>query len=1015
MIKFLIERPVSVVMVFIAIVVLGLISFQQIPISLLPDVEIPEITVQVFVPEKSAKQIEENYISAIRRQMLQVGHLEDIESYAFNESGYIRLKFDYGAKLHYAFIEVNEKIDALMQSMPDDFERPRVIKASATDIPAFYMTIVLKGGLVDGLGDRFMELSEFSEQVIKRRIEQLDEVAMVDISGMEYPEIQIEVDLRQLDILKLSPWEIENTLKNNNLTASNIKVRNGIYEFNVKYSSILMDRHDIEQLVLKSGDRIFQLSEVAKISVVAREGKGFILDKRGKAISMAVIKKSNARMENLKQSTQELIEAIKKDYPRVEVEVNRNQTELLDYSISNLKSSLIVGGILAFLILFLFLKDLRSPLLIGISVPVSLIVSFLFFYLFDISINVISLSGLIVGLGLMIDNSIIVIDNIVQHAERKDTSLVNASANATIEVIGPLITSALTTCAVFVPLIFLGGIAGALFYDQALSISIGLASSFIISITLIPVLYVVFAKKNFSAEVKHGGLGAMTNLYEKGFHWVDNNRKTFISLTLLLLISGVAAYFMLDKERFPAFDQTEVIAEIDWNQNITKVENGKRVTALIQDYDSLLQSVSAMVGEQWYLIDQSSSLSGTQANIYFQCRNQDDLQKFKISFENWMRRHYPVAAYKLNPTVNMFERVFGSNQPPLQVRLASTGRDPLPSPEELVEISDRIKMEAGIATDEKHPLQEVYEIHPKFDRLLLYDVASDKLIATLRTAFSRFRVFELKQGQYEVPVVLTQQSKDLYSILVQTQVRSNKNALISVSELVDVRKSMGYKGYQGGIGGAFAVLAYDVADHQTDALIDKISNVINDFPLIDAAYTGSILQTRALLSELWLIFLVSLLLLYFILASQFESLLQPFIVFLEIPIDVASALLFLWLFGESLNLLSLIGIIVMSGIVINDSILKIDTINRLRKQGNTIDAAIQLAGKRRLKPILMTSATTILAMTPFLWGGDMGTALQRPLAVAVIGGMLIGTFVSLYFIPIAYRFIYQKSISQLSC
>ncbi len=314
--------------------------------------------------------------------------------------------------------------------------------------------------------------------------------------------------------------------------------------------------------------------------------------------------------------------------------------------------------------------------MIGISVPVSLIVSLLFFYLFDVSINVISLAGLIVGIGLMIDNSIIVIDNIVQHVERKDAALVKASARATVEVIGPLISSALTTCAVFVPLIFLGGIAGALFYDQALSISIGLASSLIVSVTLIPVMYVVFTgtgKRTLSVKIPGGGFWAMTHAYKKGYDWVLNNRKTFVGMTILLLLAGAIAYIMLDKERFPSMGQSEVIAVIDWNKNITKAENGRRVEALIHDNDSLIQMVSAMVGEQWYLMDHTANLSGTQANIYFQCKNQGDLDLFIRHFESWMHRHYPRAVYNLSPPANMFERVFGSNQPPLQVRLTSTG------------------------------------------------------------------------------------------------------------------------------------------------------------------------------------------------------------------------------------------------------------------------------------------------------------------------------------------------------
>ncbi|RED98408.1 efflux RND transporter permease subunit [Marinoscillum furvescens] len=1009
MIRFLVDRPVSVIMVFIAIVVLGAVSFQQIPVSLMPDVEIPEITIQVAAPEQSAHQVEENYIHLIRRQLLQVGHLADMESYAYNEYGYIRLKFDYGTRLHYAFIEVNEKIDALMQRMPEGFERPRVIKASATDIPVFYLTLALKDQNTDGLGNRFMELSEFAEQVIKRRIEQLDEVAMVDISGMEYPEIHVEVDLQKLGALGMDPWVLKKTMEENNLSSSNIKVRNGLYEFNVKYSSLLTNRHDIENLMLRSGGRVFKLSEIATITVVPRSSKGFVLDKTGKAISMAVIKKSNARMEQLRERTDELLEAIRTDYPRITIEQNRNQTQLLAYAISSLKSSLWIGGTLAFLVLLVFLNDFRSPLLIGISIPVSLVISLLFFYLLGISINVISLSGLIVGIGLMIDNSIIVIDNIGQHIARRESAVHQASASATTEVIAPLLSSAMTTCAVFVPLIFLGGIAGALFYDQALSITIGLASSLVVSVALIPVLYVVLGQqKVLSRKWSRREGSRLANTYELGYQWVMGHQKVFVGATIILLLVGMLAYRVLPKERFPAMEKSELLIAIDWNESITKAENGKRVTQLVQEVDSLLLSVSAMVGEQWFLLDHTANLSGTQASIFLECQSADGVRTLREQVVPWVAQNYPEAALELKAPESIFDRVFGNGQAPVEVRLTAENSTGLPDPEKVRSVESLIKRQTGMPSESKQALQQVYELRPHFEKLLLYEVGVDRLMGVLQVALGRFPAFQLKQGQYEVPVVITERTKDLHSILSQTLVPSRKGAQIPASELVEVHIAVDYKGYTGDKSGAYVPLDYQVSEKGADHFIASVKRLIAADGQLKASFAGSVLDSRLLISELWVTFLVALLLLYFILASQFESLLQPLIVFLELPIGVASALVALWGFGQSINLMSLIGIIVMSGIIINDSILKIDTINRLRKAGHSVDTAIQMAGKRRLKAIIMTSATTILAMVPFLWGQDMGAVLQRPLAVAVIGGMLIGTFVSLYFIPVAYKLIYSS-------
>ena len=1012
MIRFLIERPVSVLMVYLAIIVLGVVSIYKVPVSMLPNVDIPEITIQISAPTKSVKQVEESYISRIRRGLQQVSHIKEVETFAFNESGYLRLIFDHGTYLHYSFVEVNEKIDALMPKMPEEFERPRVIKASSTDIPVFYLTASLKEGIEDDLGNRFMELSEFAEQIIKRRIEQLKEVAMVDISGMEYPEIRIEADLNKLEILGFNTRVIEAALKRNNIVASNIKVRNGIYEFKVKYSSLLKDRTDIENITFESKGRIFKLSDLAKVVVKSRSDKGNILDKNGKVISMAVIKKSNARMEDLKINTEELLTAIEKDYPRLHFAISRSQTKLLDLSISNLKNSLLIGAILAFLVVFFFLKDIRSPLLIGISIPVSLIVSLLSFYILDISINIISLSGLVVGVGLMIDNSIIVIDNINQQTKNgQHNSLVGNSAAGVVEIIAPLISSALTTCAVFIPLIFLGGIAGALFYDQAISISIGLASSLVVSITLVPVLYVELMRKiRFTTTISFlENYSFLNNAYEKGYEWVTRNKLMFSLLTLLIFSGGIAAYFELKKERLPTLEQTEVVAQIDWNRNINVEENRDRVATFIKASDEYTSLVSATIGEQWYLLNRTNSLTNTEANVYFKCSSPDSLKIFQDYFIAWMNDRYPEATFKLQATENLFERIFSSDQAAIEVQLSSVGLKGYPKPEQLIEISDQIHQETGLNPLEKPVFQEVYEIRPQFDKLFLYGVDPQALINVLKTSLDHLLVFNLRQGQYEVPVTISSNTgSDLFDVIKSSKVRSEMGALLPLDELVVIKKTLGYKNLRGNDDRPYVNLPYEVPNELAAVFEEQVKQILATYTKIEAEFTGSIFKTRELLSELWIIFAIAILLLYFILASQFESLLQPLIVFIEIPIDVASAMFFLWLFGQSFNLLALIGIIVMSGIIVNDSILKIDTINRLRKEGLTVDDAIKKGGKRRLKPIVMTSATTILAMVPFLWGNDMGSVLQRPFAVAIIGGMLIGTFVSLYFIPLAYRTIYNK-------
>lgn len=1074
MVKFLIQRPIAVTVTLIAFLVMSLVAARLIPVSLMPEIDIPEIVVKMDAPGQPAREVEEQLVSKIRRQLLQVSHLSDIESSSSNGQGSIRLIFDYGTNINYAFIEVNEKIDALMHAMPEGFTRPRVIKTSATDIPVFYLNVSLKDSLEE---NRFMELSQFCEQVIKKRVEQLPEVAIADISGLEYPEIVLRADMERLNQLGIDRSTFVNALETNNYTVGNIKVRSGLYEYNVRYASLLTNRNDIENLYIQSGNRVFRLKDLADITIRPRQGKGIYIADNSRSVVMAVIKKSDARIASLKEKTNELMEQLRQDYPRLQFGIERNQTELLDYSLGNLKFGLLVGGSLAFLIMFLFMRDLKSPLLIGISVPVSLAISLLFFYLMGISVNIISLSGLILGVGMMIDNSIIVIDNIIQHKVRHETFrhktqdgetqdrrtqdeelqddetqddkiqdrktqdrikgtiettgtgnikqhqansnkfklLELACVKGTNEVIRPLISSVLTTCAVFVPLIFLSGISGALFYDQAMAVAIGLGVSLLVSFTLIPVYFRLFykenksqkknreTKKNFFAKI--GLYNHIEDSYSRGFDFVFRYHATFFTFAILLIVAGYFIFTGIRKEKFPVFKQTEAVFTIDWNRSITVDENQQRLSDFLSLNKALLHHSSGMIGEQDFLLDAAGEQDASESQLYVRAKSESDLNRFVERFTLYCASNYPDAVVDFAPPPTLFERVFNSRSAPLEIRLKNKNASDLPKPQLVQEVMAKVEEGSGIRMKNKLRLQDYYTIVPDYERLLLYKVPVNEVISVLKKALNQFQVFTLKQGQYQVPVFLSGEEKPLSQIIRSARVRSEDNEFIPLSSLVAIQAGVDYKTIRGGKSDIYLPLNYEVSAKEADAVVASYNEVLNAYPELETEVRGSLLGNEILFKEMAIILLVSVLLLYFILAAQFESLLQPLIVLIELPISIAGALILLWLAGNSLNLMAFIGIIVMTGIIINDSILKIDTINRLMKTNLPVIEAIHLGGKRRLKPIIMTSATTILAMVPFLFGDDMGSRLQQPLAVVVIGGMFVGTLVSLYFIPLCYYYL----------
>lgn len=1060
MVRFLIKRPIAVTMSFIAIVVLGILAMNYIPVSLMPNIDIPEITVQVSGPNTAARELENTVVKPIRRQLMQLSHLADITSETRNENGLIHLKFEYGANIDYAFIEVNEKIDRAMNSLPRSIARPRVIKANASDIPVFYLNLTLKSSKSEvgsqksepsnsaasniqtrsdeffPVSQAFAELCRFSTNVISKRIEQLPEVAMVDVSGTVNSELLILPDNQKLQALSLTSTDLENGIRSANVRLGNLLIRDGQYQYNIRFSSTLQNKKDLEDIYFKVANRLFQLKDVATVMEHPQKQKGMVVHNGADAVAFAVIKQSDARMSDLKDKLNTLIGEFEKDYPDIRFDVTRNQTTLLDYSIGNLGQDLFWGAILAFIVMFFFLKDFRAPLLVGITIPTSLVVSMLFFYLLGISINVVSLSGIILGVGMTVDNSIIVIDNITQHRERlrrsakagsplpvaAPVSLISSETNETSEnavmesacasgvneVFGPLLSSSLTNSVVFLPLIFISGIAGAMFYDQAMAVTIGLLVSLGVSATLLPVYYrLIYKRVKGKSELeflKKINLLNFEVLYMSGFRFAMRNQALSFLIVGLLLAGTFFMYPMLEKARLPAIERDELMFSIDWNEHIHVGENKRRVMQLVSRFSPQLEQNTCMIGEQQFLMDKNSVSSPSEAIVYMKVKSPSMLDSTALSVESYLKKNFPHSIVHQREVDNIFNMIFSSEEKPFTVRLRAV-KDYGPN-----YISYLQKTITGIQsalTDypvDEVPLSEYTVLHADPARLALYDVPFDKVYGQLKTAFNQNQVMVISDNQDFVPVVLGNHPEDIRQVINSLHVRNGKNELIPVRELVHETKGEDLKVIVAGKEGEYYPVSFTIKDDHAEDFSEKIASAVNRDRLFEAGFGGSIYSNRALTKELAVILLIAFALLYFILTSEFESLTLPLLVLLEIPIDIFGAFIALKLGGTGINLMSLIGIVVMSGIVINDSILKVETMNRLYREGVPLMRAIVVSGHRRLLSIMMTTLTAILSLLPILFTGGLGADLQKPLALAVIGSMLLGTAISLYFVPLCFYY-----------
>lgn len=1009
MVKFLLQRPIAVIMAFLAVVILGCVTFFTLPVSLLPDVAIPHISVRVTGDNMSARELENSIVTPLRRQLMQVSGLSDISSETRDGSGMINLTMDYGVNTDLAFIEVNEKIDAAMNSLPRDIRRPTAIKASATDIPVLYLQMTLTG---DDDDKRFLELSTVAENIVRRRLEQLPEVAMVDITGVPGKELRLQPDYDRMKPVGISISDIETALEANNVEPGSMTVRDGYYEYNIHVSNQLRTPQDVRDVKMMKNGRLHSLGDFCKVDLVAQNPSGYSTYNGHRAVTMAIIKHDAESMSALENAVDETVAYFTAQYPGITFSTSRSQTQLLDFTITNLEQNLILGLILVFVVCALFMRSIRLPFVIGLTIIVAVIITFLLFYFFHVSINIISLAGLILAVGMMIDNSVIVAENITQFRQRGLT-LPESCIAGTNEMITPMLSSSLTTVAVFVPLVFMSGIAGAIFADQAFAITAGLAASYIVGITLMPVLYNIFFRGKNKHELKDDSRSPLTRWYDKGIDLVFEHKALSVAFICLTIAAIYPMFRILDTERMPRIDSAETMLTVDWNENINIDENLRRTTDILKAVSSQTAEHSAFIGPQDFMLNGQSDLAESEVELYLRTSSPDSLNALKTRLADFLSDSYRGSTFEFAMPDNIFEKVFSSSEPPLEARLTMKSGN-MPS---LVRLSkdmrERIKSATGRQLQEM-PLRKQININLNHEHLALYGVDFGEVQRVLRSAFKGSQAATLRSYQEYIPVQVTDQGKSVEEVLATTLVSARPTSDGKVTEvplkaLVSTSWSDDFKTIRSDESGEYIPAALEEVEASEAAEVtNTIRSQVNDEGNFEVSFTGSLFSNTKMMKELSVILLVSLLLMYFILCAQLESFVQPLVVLLEIPIDITFALLSLWLFGQTLNLMSAIGIIVTCGIVVNDSILKLDAINELRKTGMPLMKAVHTAGQRRLKPILMTSLTTIFAMVPVLFTSDMGSELQRPLAIAMIGSMIVGTLVSIFLIPLVYYLIYRK-------
>jgi multidrug efflux pump subunit AcrB len=1006
MVRYFIQRPIAVLMTFAALVIAGLFLVKKLPVSLLPDVDVPQIVIRVNYPNTAAPVLEQNIIRQLRETLVNLDHLKEIESRSANHVGMLQLRFEYGTRMDLAYIEVNEKLDRLSNLLPRDMPRPQVMRINTSDIPVIRIQVMPRNEA------DYLQVSALTEKVLKKRLEQIEGVSLVDLNGKQQATIEVTPSREALMALDLDEQSLVRAIQTANRDVGGLSVKEGHYRYFVKLANTLEREELIATLPvsLKDGSLV-ALKQVARVAAQPAELTGYHLYNGRPGLVITVQKQPDSRMNELVPMIKEVVARFKQDYPQIDFALTQDQTFLLDAGIDNLQQDLLYGGVLTILLLFLLLGNWASPTLMGISIPLSLIVTFIFFYLFDISLNIISLSGLALGIGMLIDNSIVVIDNITRK-RRTGLNILDSSIDGTNEVITPVLSQVLTTVAVYAPLILLGGMSGALVYDQALGLTISLGVSLLVAFVLNPMLYKLFLR------TPPERLKEDTRLYQwiaKHYHRMISailKRKLFyFLLSIVLVVAGIMLSSKLTVSALPQIEKKESLVMLDWNDVIDAQENLSRIKKMQAMIQPFCITTETEIGIKQFLLQQENTTI-QKAEFYFSCKDENTKLKADALLREWLQQYYPKALFRIIDAPNAFTQLFASAVPYFEARFSPLeNHSGTASEESFSNLLDHLPDQQfapgdGLITEPAMTVQLDYQ------KMGIYGVQKADIEEALLQQFGTYTITEMKRFG-EIQSVRLNTDRITLPAKLSVTVPGSDGAAYPLSHFVTFFRESQPKFITADKAGEYKSIIYGSGIKHAAALQKKLSTLAAEHGYT-ARFSGEYFDNGLQVRQLWFIFLLGLFLLYFILAIQYGNMVQPLIVMLTIPIGIAGGGVLLWLTGGTLDVMAGIGFIVILGLIVDDPILKIETLNRLEQQyraeGLTFNDAllermIHEAGDICLKPLLMVSLTTSIAMVPVLFVSGIGNDLQKPLAVVIIGGLTLGTFFTTWFIPLAYWYV----------
>lgn len=1010
--KLSVHRPIATAMVFLIIIVLGMMGLRFLPVDLLPPIEYPMLTIRTNYPNVGPEEIETIITDRIENAVASVPNVEEMRSESEEGRSRVTLEFAQGTNVDEAANDVRAALDRIRDDFPPEIEPPRLWKFDPDNFPVVILGARSERGMA--------ELTRLLEREISHRFEQIPGVGTVDVWGGIYREIQVRLKRDRLASSQLSAIDVQQALQRENVTLPGGDMREGISDMYVRtrgeYQSLDQIAGTIITVVEGKPIRVRDVAEV----VDGYEDINRIdqIDRRP-VVRLGIRKQSGANTVAVAEEVRAVMTQVNRERDDLELLMIIDQSEFIQSSIDNVQQSALWGGLLAVFILYLFLRNGSSTFIIALSIPISIIATFGLLFFNGLTLNQMSFGGLALGIGLIVDNAIVVLENMVRLRENR-RSLEDSALIGTKQVTGAIIASTLTTCVIFLPVVFMQTVSGMLFKELALVVVFALMCSLLVALTLVPMLgsrFLTIREGEKTTDDQRSRIGRwflrLETAYSRWLEGAMRHKKIVFVVTGGLLVLTALLWPLLPVELAPQTDANEINVDLQMAQGT----NIAVVNKYLQELERMVRSVTPMDQVQYM----TTEIRPGDAEVEISLLNADKRTINSFELADHIRRNVagrvPGSDVRVSAQSGlwMLRRLFGSGgAEAVQVELRGydlTLADQLA--QELQRVMERVPEieDVRVSRREGRPEQNLIVDREKIANLGL---SVSQIAQVIQTNVGGSRAGVFREGGEEFPIVVRLQAEDRLSTLdlSNVSVQTDAGQILPVSAVVHTERRRGPTAIER-VDGQRVI--YITANLQSGAalgdVVQKLQRELRGFSLPEGfslLFGGEYEEQQKAQGDFILSMLMAVILIYMVMAAQFERFLDPLIVMVSVPLAIIGVVPTLLLTGTSLNVQSLMGIIMLVGIVVNNAIVLVDYINLMRREHNLdVTEAVLQSGRLRLRPILMTTCTTVLGMLPLALGAGAGGEIQAALARAVIGGLTVSTLITLVLIPVTYTSVHN--------